>query len=143
MLDERLYISHLIKINLLGLLYLIGAAWLAYIIISGKSPIKRLSPKGVLITKIFMASLPIMALLFINIPIWRDTIARAKPIEIMGVVERVRDFPPGFYFLSQNVLIDGRSLHLQGTNQVIDAGKKYKIYYLPHSRTVIKAERLE
>lgn len=135
----------LVKINIYSLIVLVGLMIMAYLIISGRSPIKNMRPSGVIVAKIFMGLLPASYLIWGEIPVLKDTFLVEKSKIITGAVSSVSQFPPGAYFWNQRILLkgDSRSYHLVFTNDVIRRDSIYEIHYLPNSRMIMKAIKIE
>lgn len=143
-------ISPLVKINFAVLLLLFFAIFITYKMISGdptKDAWKQIKNKTVkkvvvlLIRSFFVLAL-IGCIIFINIPVLRDTFSRQKPITLIGKVEFSDRglFFPLWYWFSQSFRIDDVSLNIHFYPKIIIKGKTYKVTYLPYSKSVLTIE---
>lgn len=142
------YTAELIKLNLWGLIILGLASLFAYVIVSGKSPIKKVSERAKKIIKILVLLMPIGSLIFVNIPILQDTFFVDSPLEITGAAEfagRVSGpgtiIPPTIY--QRITLTNGITYSAHFNPNVLHRGETYKLCYLPNSRTIVRIESLE
>lgn len=138
------YTTELIKLNMWGLIMLGISCFMAYIIISGKSPIKRVSERTKKTIKILFLLIPIGSLVFINMPIIKDTFFVDKPLEITGVAEFAGRsgilLTPRIY---QKILINDVQYRAYFNPQILHRGETYRVCYLPNFHAIVKAETLE
>ncbi len=142
MLDKEVTLQ-LIRLNLIIFGLLLGVSYGTFLVISGRSPIKRVTSKTIVwIIKGFIILLPITTFFFLNYPLLIDTLQK-NYTEKIARVKRVRFFPPGLWFVSQDILIDGVSYRLILNRQIILNEKIYRLFYLPKTRFILKIEEVK
>ncbi len=137
-----------IKIIFLVWELFIGLIVIAYLIISGRSPIENKSKVVVFGAQLGMALLPIGTFIWVVLPVTIDTITASKPLEREVVVTSSSFHPPipFFWRVRQSLRIEGDKGESYGLFFYPDRiwpGEQYKINYLPHSRYIVKIEKIE
>ncbi len=138
------YNKRIIYINLFGLIILGIFSVVAYLLVTERSKMHNVSIRTKRIIKGIFLLLPILSLIFVNLPILKDTIFVNQPIQIVGYASSAERgsgsatwIPETIY---QKILIDGNNYKTYFFSEILTRGYQYRICYLPYSKTIVKVE---
>lgn len=135
-----MYSYSFLKIQIFTWSVFLVAVVVAYLFVSETLSIKYGRHLRIFIKCLFFLW-PILQFYYLNLPVLKD-ISLKRIVVKEALVSDIRVFPPGCYFLDQQLYIDGLTYHVVFSSEILTKGDFYKVHFLEESRFVVKIDKI-